>query len=180
VGDVTPRQSPATTWQQRLITSLLYMTFGLIAALIAWLMLGRVFHPLVFRAIASCAIASAVIGLISLRWLVDATAKRAIMVGAIGGVLVHLVAWLIFVYWAWPAAWLDGRTPAGTLLGEFVGAMAWSLASVSYGFLITCPALAAAAWSTVRLIGPTPKDENGAVESVTDRETAEDAPNETQ
>lgn len=126
---------------------------ALAAALVAWAALGSDDHPVVVRAVASAALAGAVVGLALAGPLVRRPAGRAlVLIGAAGGVAMHPIAWTVFVLWTWTAAWVEGRVPAGSLLEGLFDVLVWSVPSASYGAVVTIPAMIGAAWATRRAL----------------------------
>jgi hypothetical protein len=119
---------------------------ALAAALLAWLYLGAETKAVVFRAIISTAIAGLLLGSWPLSLKVGGRWKSALFSGAIKGLLLHPATWLVFVLWTRWAVLLDGGAPAGNLWDDLYSALIWSLGSVMYGFVVTVPAMAAAAY----------------------------------
>ncbi len=134
--------------QDRLVAFVLFGMAGLLSAIVAWLAIGHDTHPIVMRAVVCPVIAGGLIGLLCVPGLLRG---RRLLCGALGGVLVHPMAWSIFVTWAWLSAWTGGREPAGHILDGLSNALVWSVASLAYGFLLTIPTFVGAAWLWPRL-----------------------------
>ena len=127
--------------------------FGAAAGLTAlgvWALLGRETGVLIWRAGACALAAGAVLGALAPDRL---RRSGPLVTGALVGLTVHPVTWMLFVLWAR----LEAAEPAGTLFGDLSGALVWSAGSAAIGFVLTVPAAIAAAWVTRRcLAAPEP------------------------
>jgi len=115
-------------------------------ALILWFVFGSDTDALTLRAVASCSTAGAMLGLLSTRFFRGSSQKTAILSGVMGGLLIHPISWILFSAGSWIyVQWTSGNA-AGTLLESAIAGLLFSLGSLSFGFLLTCPAFVGAAW----------------------------------
>lgn len=131
--------------QIRFVSTVLYATITLAMVLSAWAAFGRDTDTLSLRAIASALSAGALIGFLSVPWLRASSQPRAIVVGSVGGLLLHIMTWVFFTTWAWLAAWAGNETLDGSLFDSVLAGIFWSVGSISFGFWFTCPCLVVAA-----------------------------------
>jgi len=131
--------------QLRFVSTALYAAITLAMVLGAWNAFGRDTDALSLRAIACALIAGAIIGFFSVRWLRETSKNKAIVVGIVGGLLLHVLTWIFFAAWAWLAAWAGPETLDGSLFDSVLAGIFWSVGSISFGFWFTCPCLVIAA-----------------------------------
>ena len=129
---------------RRSLGVVLFGAAGLLSAAVAWLALGRAAEPVVLRAIASAPLAGALLGMLAVDRITDREPKTALRVGAVVGLLLHPMTWLIFATWGHlsPVA----ESVGGSLLDAWSNALVWSIASVPHGAALTLPVCIGAAF----------------------------------
>jgi len=124
-------------------------------AVLLWALFGADTDVLTLRGIGACTAGGAIVGFFSTPFCRSKTLKSAWIAGGVGGLVVHPVAWVLFSVGSWVSVQLSTGDAAGTLWESALAGLLFSLGSLTFGFLLTCPAFMGAAWISRRAIQST-------------------------